>query len=102
MRRVVNLNFVLYVMFAGHLVNASRCVRIRDKHSCLCKRGRRPNVEKCSAAAIRYPKARVFAVPMAHWVRISRVIAVVWIFSGAVGTRRAMAAEESNIVQHRI
>src|SRR5713226_8409197 len=97
-RHVVKLDFVAHMVLTRHLVNASFGRRVRYKHTGLGEGARRPDVKESAAATVRYPEARILAVPASVEVGV-RV--VVRILARTVGLARSVPAEKPNIINHR-
>src|SRR5947209_7142693 len=67
----------------------------------MSKSTRRPDVKESAPASVRYPEARILAVPAPVEVGIGGVCVVIRILARAVRLARAMPAEKPNIVHHR-
>ena len=90
-----------HMVLTRHLVNASFGRRVGYKHTSLGEGARRPDVKESAAASVRYPEARILAVPASVDVGIGGVCVVIRILARAVGLARSVPAEKPNIVHHR-
>ena len=78
---VADLDLVVDVMLARHLVNAASGLGVRDEHAGLSERRGGPNIQKRAAASIGDPKAGVLTVPAAIGIGVGRMVAVVGVFA---------------------
>src|SRR5256885_7477261 len=86
------------MVLTRHLVNASFGRRVGYKHTGLGEGARRPDVEECAAASVRYPEARILAVPASVDVGIGGGCGVFRVLPGAVGLARFVPPPKPNIV----
>jgi len=96
-RHVVKLDFVAHMVLTRHLVNASFGRRVGYKHAGLGEGARRPDVKESAAATVRYPKARILAVPASVEVGVRSVRVVVRILARTVGLARTVPTEKPNV-----
>ena len=89
------------MVLTRHLVNASFGRRVGYKHAGLGEGARRPDVKESAAATVRYPEARILAIPASVEVGVRGVRVVVRILARTVGLARSVPAEKPNIIHHR-
>src|SRR5258708_11529707 len=85
------------MVLTRHLVNASFGRRVGYKHAGLGEGARRPDVKESAAPTVRYPEARILAVPAPVEVGVRSVRVVVRILARTVGLARSGPAEKANI-----
>src|SRR5258708_20159808 len=97
----VKLDFVAHMVLTRHLVNASFGRSVGYKHAGLGEGARRPDVKESAAATVRYPEARILAVPASVEVGVRGVRVGVRIFARTVGLSRSVPAQKPNIINYR-